>query len=166
MGTLAVQALIAAVLAAVGIKLAMVGGFVWFLGVLGWVALIASGGGTSGLIRAVAAGLAGMFWTAVGDFLIAQQGALPLEWVVLGIAVFLVVITSRIPFLGSIPAGLCGIIIMGSNGPMGIFDLPGNLKIAAAYVLGAVLGFIIQTVSGMVGRRGEPAMASRHVTTP
>src|SRR4051812_47113302 len=83
MGTLAAVALITAVLAAVFIKLAMLGGFVWFLGILGWIAFTAAGGKASGMIRAIAAGLAGMFWTALGDFVIVNKGMMELEWVVL-----------------------------------------------------------------------------------
>jgi hypothetical protein len=165
MGTLAALALITAVLAAVFIKLAMLGGFVWFLGILGWIAFTASGGKATGMIRAIAAGLAGMFWTALGDFIIVNKGMMQLEWVILGVAVFLVVLESRFVLLSSIPAGLAGIVIMGSNGPMGIFDLPGNLKIAAAYVLGTVLGFLVQMITGMVVKR-EPALPSRQMSTP
>lgn len=153
MDMLTALAVAAAVLVAVWVKVTGMIGMFWYVGVLGWACFIAAGGKMNGLKKAIAAGIAGMFWVAVGEFLVLNFGMLQLEWIALGVAIFVVVIEAKVPLLSFIPAGLCGAAVIGAGGPVGIFDAPTNMKLALSFVLGIVLGYIAEAVGGVLTKK-------------
>ncbi len=153
MDMLTALAVAAAVLVAVWVKVTGMIGMFWYVGVLGWACFIAAGGKMNGLKKAIAAGIAGMFWVAVGEFLVLNFGMLQLEWIALGVAIFVVVIEAKLPLLSFIPAGLCGAAVIGAGGPVGIFDAPTNVKLALSFVLGIVLGYIAEAVGGVLTKK-------------
>jgi len=153
MDMLTALAVAAAVLVAVWVKVTGMIGMFWYVGVLGWACFIAAGGKMNGLKKAIAAGIAGMFWVAVGEFLVLNFGMLQLEWIALGVAIFVVVIEAKVPLLSFIPAGLCGAAVIGAGGPVGIFDAPTNMKLALSFVLGIVLGYVAEAVGGVLTKK-------------
>jgi len=153
MDMLTALAVAAAVLLAVWVKVTGMLGMFWYVGVLGWACFIAAGGRMNGLKKVVAAGVAGMFWVAVAEFLLLNFGMPELEWIALGVALFIIVIEAKLPLLSFIPAGLCGAAVIGAGGPVGIFDAPTNLKLALSFVLGVVLGFIAEAVGGVLTKK-------------
>ncbi len=153
MDMLTALAVAAAVLLAVWVKVTGMLGMFWYVGVLGWACFIAAGGRMNGLKKVVAAGVAGMFWVAVAEFLLLNFGMPELEWIALGVALFIIVIEAKLPLLSFIPAGLCGAAVIGAGGPVGIFDAPTNLKLALSFVVGVVVGFIAEAVGGMLTKK-------------
>ena len=153
MDMLTALAVAAAVLLAVWVKVTGMLGMFWYVGVLGWACFIAAGGRMNGLKKVVAAGVAGMFWVAVAEFLLLNFGMPELEWIALGVALFIIVIEAKRPLLSFIPAGLCGAAVIGAGGPVGIFDAPTNLKLALSFVVGVVVGFIAEAVGGMLTKK-------------
>ncbi|OLC06709.1 MAG: hypothetical protein AUH42_05045 [Gemmatimonadetes bacterium 13_1_40CM_70_11] len=135
------------------VKVTTMVGMFWYVSLLGWACFTAAGGKMNGLKKAIAAGVAGMFWVAVGEFLVLSTGALNLEWVALGVAMFIIVVEAKLPLLSFIPAGLCGAAVIGAGGPVGIFDAPTNIKLAISFVVGPVLGYIAEWAGGMITKK-------------
>ena len=127
MDMLTALAIAVGVLAAVWVKVTMTVGLFWYVGVLGWACFYAAGGRMNGLKRTITAGIAGMFWVGLCEFVVLSTGAMSLEWVALGVAMFIIIIEAKLPLLSFIPAGLCGAAVIGAGGPVGIFDAPANL---------------------------------------
>lgn len=146
------MAIAVAVLLAVWVWVAGMFGMAWFVGLIGWACYVASGGKVQGLSRVVAAGIAGMAWVAVLDIgsLVAHQDSL--EPVAVGLAAIAVVLEARVPLLSFIPAGLCGVAVLGAGGPLGLMDLPANMKLGLAFVVGAVVGAIADWVGTKISK--------------
>jgi len=153
MNMLTALAIAAAVLLAVWVKVTSVAGMFWYVGVLGWACFSAAGGKMNGLKKSIAGGVAGMFWVAVAEFLVLRAGAPQFEWIALGIAVFIIVIEAKVPLLAFIPAGLCGVAIIGAGGPIGIFDAPTNIKLGLSFVIGAVVGYLADWAGGLLTKK-------------
>jgi hypothetical protein len=151
------MAVVVGVLLAVWVKVAAVLGMPWFVGLIGWACYVAAGRKMKGLVQVIAAGVAGMAWVAVLDMGALVSGHEELELVAVGVAAIAVLLESRVSLLSYIPAGLCGIAVMGAGGPMGLMDLPGNTKLGLSFVIGAVLGFVAEWVGDKVSKR--PARA-------
>jgi hypothetical protein len=141
------------VLLAVWVKVAGVLGMAWFVGLIGWACYVAAGKKGKGLLLVVAAGVAGMVWVSVLDMLTILTQHTELEWLAVGIAAVGVVMEARLSLLSYIPAGLCGVAILGSGGPMGLMDLPGNTKLGFAFVIGAVIGYIADWIGSRVSKQ-------------
>ena len=146
-------AVVVAVLLAVWVKLAEVLGMPWFVGLIGWACYVAAGRKMKGLGQVIAAGVAGMAWVAVLDMGALLSGHEELELVAVGVAALAVLLQSRVSLLSFVPAGLCGIAVLGAGGPMGLMDLAGNTKLALSFVFGAVLAFLAEWVGGKVSKR-------------
>jgi Protein of unknown function (DUF1097) len=147
-------ALAVGVLLAVWVKVAaLIGLPFWYVGVIGWACYVAAGGKGNGLKKAIAAGVAGMIWVAVAEVIALTSGHVQLEWVLLGVATFIIVLESRLALLSFIPAGLCGAAVIGAGGPIGIFDLPTNLKLGGAFVIGMIVGFIADSIGGALAKK-------------
>jgi len=153
MDMLTALAISVGVLVAVWVKVTTMVGMFWYVGVLGWACFAAAGGKMNGLKKVIAAGVAGMFWVGAGEFLVLTTGALNLEWVALGVAMFIIVIEAKWSLLSFLPAGLCGAAVIGAGGPVGIFDAPTNVKLAVSFVLGAVVGYIAEWAGGMLTKK-------------
>jgi hypothetical protein len=121
--------------------------------VLGWACFMAAGGKLNGVTRACAAGLAGMFWVAAAEMTSLVSGQMQLEWVFLGIAAFLIVIQSKLRLFSFIPAGLVGAAVIGAGGPIGIFDMITNMRLAIVFVLGTLIGYVAELAAGAMARK-------------
>jgi hypothetical protein len=153
MNMLTALAIAVGVLLAVWVKVAPMGGMPWFIGAIGWACVSAAGGKMNGLKKAVAAGVAGMLWVAIAELIIVFTHQESLEWIVLGLATFVVVIQARLSWLSFIPAGLCGVAVVGAGGPIGVLDLTTNIKLGFAFVIGAVLGYVAEWAGGMLTKK-------------
>ena len=145
------------VVLAVWVKLATVTGMPWFVGLIGWACYLAAGGKIKGLTQVIAGGVAGMIVVAAldgGTLILQQEG---LEWVALGVAALVVVLVAKLPLLSFIPAGLCGVAVLGAGGPMGLLDLTSNLKLALGFVVGAIAGFVADWVGSKMSKGRAPA---------
>jgi len=150
-------AVVIAVLLAVWVKVAEVLGMPWFVGLIGWACYVAAGRKMKGLVQVIAAGVAGMAWVAVLDMGALVSGHEELELVAVGVAALAVLLESRVSLLSYIPAGLCGIAVMGAGGPMGLMDVPGNAKLGFSFVIGAVIAFLAEWVGAKVSKRPSGA---------
>jgi hypothetical protein len=146
-------ALSVGVIVAVFVKVAAMISMLWYVGVIGWACFIAAGGKGNGVKRAAVAGLGGMFWVAAAEATSLMSGQMGLEWVFLGIAAFLIVLQSKLSWFSFIPAGLAGAAVIGAGGPIGIFDAVTNLRLAIVFVLGTVIGYVCEMLSGMLTKK-------------
>jgi hypothetical protein len=146
-------ALTVGVLVAVFVKVATMISMLWYVGVLGWACFMAAGGKLNGVKRACAAGLAGMFWVAAAEMASLLSGQMQLEWVFLGIAAFLIVIQSKLRLFSFIPAGLVGAAVIGAGGPIGIFDMVTNGRLAIVFVIGTLIGYVAELAAGAMARK-------------
>ena len=146
-------AIAVAVLIAVWVKFVSATGMYWFIAAIGMACFLAAGGKFIGLRKVVAAGVAGMTFAAFAELALLTTGHLDLEWVALGVAAFLIVIASKWSFLSFIPAGLCGATVTAAGGPMGVMDLPANLKLGFAFVFGAAIGWVAERAAGMMAKK-------------
>ncbi|MBL0748426.1 DUF1097 domain-containing protein [Nocardioides baculatus] len=109
-----------------------------------WACFFASGGGTTGLAKGLAANLAGIFWGwAISQGLEtigASTLALALMVTVVG---FVLCVEAALPLLSFIPGGFAGTAVFFGTG----FDLSGVL---VAVVAGAVLGIVSERLGAMV----------------
>jgi hypothetical protein len=153
MDMLTALALSVGVLVAVFVKVASMMSMLWYVGVIGWACFVAAGGKFSGLKRASVAGLAGMFWVAAAEMVSLISGHMELEWLLLGVAGFLIIIQARLSWFSFIPAALCGAAVIGAGGPVGIFDAVTNIRLAIAFVLGTVIGLIAESLGGMLTKK-------------
>jgi Protein of unknown function (DUF1097) len=146
-------ALVLGVMVAAWVKVSPLLGVYWFIGAIGLACFYAAGGRMNGLKKAIPAGLAGMAFAAAAELFSILSGHPELEWIALGVATVLVVIASKWSLLAFLPAGLCGISLVGAGGVMGIMDLVTNAKLAIAFVAGMVAGYIAEMIAGMVGKK-------------
>ena len=153
MDMLTALAISVAILLTVWAKVSAMTGMAWFVGAIGWACYSAAGGKMGGLTKAIAAGVAGMIWVGIAEITLLMTGHPEWEWLALGVVAFLVVIEAKLPLLSFIPAGLCGIAVIGAGGPVGVFDLVTNIKLGFAFVFGAVVGFIAEWAGGMLTKK-------------
>jgi len=146
-------AIAVAVLLAVWVYVAEMFGMPWFVGLIGWACFVAAGGKVKGLTQAIAAGVAGMAWIAALYLAIMVAHQESLEWLAVAVAGLAVVLEARISLLSFIPAGLCGMAMIGAGGPMGLMDAPSNMKLGLAFVIGAVVGFIADTAGNKLSKK-------------
>jgi len=142
------------VLVAVWVKVTtLIGMPYWYVGVFGWASYIAAGGGVPGLRKAIPAGVAGMLWVAAVEMIALMTGHMEWEWLLLGVATFIIILESKVSLLSFVPAAFCGAAVIGAGGPVGIFDLITNVKLGLAFVFGALVGFAADAVSRMLAKK-------------
>jgi branched-subunit amino acid transport protein AzlD len=147
-------AIAAGVLVAVWVKLSvLINVPYWYVGVFGWAAYMAAGGGMNGLKKAIPAGVAGMLLVAAAEMVALMTGHMEMEWLLLGAATFVAVFLSRFAFLSFVPAAFAGAAIIGAGGPVGIFDLITNVKLGIAFVAGTVIGYVADAVARMMAKK-------------
>ncbi|HXQ28195.1 MAG TPA: DUF1097 family protein, partial [Gemmatimonadales bacterium] len=95
----------------------------------------------------------GMAWIAALYLAIMVAHQESLEWLAVAVAGLAVVLEARISLLSFIPAGLCGMAMIGAGGPMGLMDAPSNMKLGLAFVIGAVVGFIADTAGNKLSKK-------------
>ena len=146
-------ALVLGVLVAAWVKVGPMVGVYWFIGAIGVALFYAAGGKMNGLKKAIPAGVAGMALAAAAELFSMLGGHPEFEWIALGVATFIIVLASKWSLLSFIPAGLCGVSVVGAGGVMGIMDLATNLKLGIAFVLGTIVGYVAEMIAGMIGKK-------------
>jgi len=128
--------------------------------IVGLACYVGAGGGMNGLQKSVVGSASGVVWALL---YVSVANALGhgeiVDALVLGAAVFGMVFQARIPLL-SYTAGA----IIGAASAMGAraVTINGGIRIAAALVIGCVLGIVAERVAEMIGRmRVVPAMSNR-----
>ncbi len=112
---------------------------------------LASGGGVPGLQKTVAGTASGVAWAVIAHAVAGALGRQDIvEALVLGGAVFLMVMQQRVPLL-SYTAGA----VAGAGVAMGLraVSLQGGIRVAIALALGAVLGYVAEWLAGMIRAR-------------
>jgi hypothetical protein len=147
------MAIAVAVLLSAWVWVAGIFGMAWFVGLIGWACYVASGGKMKGLTQVLAAGIVGMVCVAVLDIGSIVTHLDSMDWLPVGLAALIVVLASKVPLFSYIPAGLCGVAVLGAGGPLGIMDLPANSKLGFAFLIGAVVGAIADWVGSKMSRQ-------------
>jgi len=139
---------------AVWIKLSQTIGLgFWYVGVFGWAAYMAAGGGVTGLRKAIPSGVLGMALVAAAEMVALVSGRMELEWLLLAAASFIIVLLSRFSIFSFIPAAFAGAAVIGAGGPVGIFDAVTNTKLGIAFVLGTFVGYITDLVAKAITKK-------------
>ena len=123
---------------------------VW-AGIVAWGCFFAAGGKTTGLVKTIAANLAGVLWAFLA-LQGAQQfgGGVPILAVMVGLAAFFMVLQAKIPFLSFIPGAFLGAatavsVVVGASGTW--------TKTVLALVIGALFGYLSELLAGAMTSR-------------
>jgi Protein of unknown function (DUF1097) len=118
---------------------------VW-AGIVAWGSFFAAGGKTTGLVKSIAANVAGVLWA----FLALQAanrlgGGVLILAVMVGIAAFFMVLQAKISLLSFIPGAFLGAatavsVVVGANGTW--------TKTILALVIGALFGYVSELLAG------------------
>ena len=114
--------------------------------IVAWGCFFAAGGKMDGLSKTIVANIAGVFWVFVATAVIGSLGgSLPVTAVVVGLVGFILVAESKLPLLGFIPGAFvaAGIMIAFGN-----YHASRLSKFVLSLVLGAVLGYLSETLAG------------------
>ncbi len=112
---------------------------------------LGSGGGVPGLQKTVAGTVSGVVWVLLAHTVAGALGRQTVvEPLVLGAAVFLMVLQQRVPLLAYTTGA-----ITGAGVALGLrtVDLQGGIRVAIALALGAVLGYVAEGLAGMIKTR-------------
>lgn len=127
---------------------------VW-AGIVAWGCFFAAGGKTTGLVKTIAANVAGVLWAFLA-LKAAERfgGGVPILAVMVGIAAFFMVLQAKISLLSFIPGAFLGAatavsVVVGANGTW--------TKTILALVLGALFGYVSELLGG--------ALASKRAVT-
>jgi hypothetical protein len=133
---------------------------VW-AGIVAWGCFFAAGGKTAGLVKTIAANIAGVVWAFLALQASAQLGGgIPVLAVLVGVAAFLMVLEARIPALSFIPGAFLGAatavsVVVGAGST---FSHPW-IKTVVALVAGALLGYLSETLAAAMTRGPRRAAA-------
>ena len=113
---------------------------------------LAAGGGIQGLQRTVAGTVSGVVWALIAYTVATALGRQPIVGaLVLGAAVFMMVLQARLPLLSFTAAAVGGAgVAMGLR----VVNLQGGIRVAIALALGAVLGFAAEYLTGLLKPKG------------
>ncbi len=109
---------------------------------------LAAGGGIQGLQRTVAGTISGVVWALIAYTVAVSLGPQPVvQALVLGAAVFMMVLQGRLPLLSYTAAAVGGAgVAMGLRA----MNLQGGIRVAIALALGAVLGYAAEYLAGLL----------------
>jgi hypothetical protein len=119
--------------------------------IVGLACFVAAGGGIPGLQKSVAGAVSGVAWAIVAY---AVSGALGrqdiVDALVLGAAIFGMVLQARIPVLSYTPA-----VVAGAGVAMGLraVSLQGGIRVAIALVAGVAPGYAAEYLAGVLRTR-------------
>ena len=123
---------------------------------IAWACFFASGGGTTGLAKGLAANLAGVFWGwVISQGLENVSGSTLALALMVAVVGFVLCVEAALPLLSFIPGGFAGTAVFFGTG----FDLAG---VVIAVVAGSVLGIVSEKLGGALqsaidGRSHAPA---------
>jgi len=112
---------------------------------------LATGGGIPGLQKTVAGTVSGVIWALIAYTVGTSLGRHPaVAALVLGAAVFMMVLQARLPLLSNTAAAVAGAgVAMGLRA----MNMQGGIRVAIALALGAVLGFAAEYLTGVLRPR-------------
>ena len=128
--------------------------------IVGLACFVGAGGGMMGLQKSILASLSGVVWALV---YVSVAGALGHSEVgdalVMGAAVFGMVLQARVPLLSYTTGAIIGAATaLGARA----VTINGGIRVAIALAIGCVLGIVAERVAEMIGRmRVVPAMSNR-----
>lgn len=123
-----------------------------WVGLAGFGCFFAAGGKTQGFSKAVFASLSGLLYIWVLMQLLPKFGGSTLVYALLiGVAVFLMVIQSKVPQLSFIPGAFIGAAVTLGDGAGA--DLNHVLYVGLSLAIGAVLGFASETAAASLAKR-------------
>ena len=122
--------------------------------IVGLGCFVAAGGGIPGLQKSIAGNVSGVIWALLYVTVSGSLGRQEIvDALVLGAAVFGMVLQARVPLLSYTAGAIAGAgVTMGVLG-VRIVTLQGGIRVAIALALGAVLGFAAEYVTGMLKPR-------------
>jgi len=109
---------------------------------------LAAGGGIQGLQRTVAGTISGVVWALIAYTVALSLGPQPVvQALVLGAAVFMIVLQGRLPLLSYTAGAVAG---AGVAAGLRVVNLQGGIRVAIALALGAVLGYAAEFLAGLL----------------
>jgi hypothetical protein len=124
---------------------------VW-VGIVTWGAFFAAGGKTDGLTKTIAAALSGLVWAFIAITVTAKLGGgTPILALMVGVIGFAMVMQSRVSLLSFIPGAFLG--AAATVGAGATTDIASLGKIAAALIVGAILGYLSELLAGALATK-------------
>jgi len=122
--------------------------------IIGLGCFLAAGGGIQGLQKSIASTLSGVVWVLLYVTVSRALGRPGiLDALVLGAAVFAIVLQTRVPALSYTPGAIAGAgVTMGALGVRSA-NVQGGVRLAIALALGAVLGYAAEWLTARVRHR-------------
>jgi len=128
--------------------------------IVGLACFVGAGGGMMGLQKSILGNLSGVVWALV---YVSVAGALGhsevADALILGAAVFGMVLQARVPLLSYTTGAIVGAATaLGARA----VTINGGIRVAIALAIGCVLGIVAERVAEMIGRmRVVPSMSNR-----
>ena len=122
--------------------------------IVGLGCFLAAGGGIPGLQKSIASTLSGVVWVLLYVTVSRALGRQEiLDALVLGAAVFGIVLQTRIPLLSFVPGAVAGAgVTMGALGVRSV-NVQGGVRVAIALAVGAVLGYAAEWLTARIRPR-------------
>jgi hypothetical protein len=120
-------------------------------GIVAWACFFAAGGKTTGLQKAIAANVSGVFWVWLAMTLVGMAGIGTYAWVIVGVVAFILVVQSKVAALSFIPGAFCGAAVTAASGAG--TDIKANVMVAVALIVGAALGYVSEMGAGMIAKK-------------
>ena len=122
--------------------------------IVGLACFLAAGGGIPGLQKSIASTLSGVVWVLLYVTVSRALGRQEiLHAIVLGAAVFGIVLQARIPLLSCTPGAIAGAgVTMGALGVRSA-NVQGGVRVAIALAIGAVLGYAAEWLTARIRTR-------------
>ena len=122
--------------------------------IVGLACFLAAGGGLPGLQKSIASTLSGVVWALLYVTVSRALGRQEiLDALVLGAAVFGIVLQARVPLLSFTPGAIAGAgVAMGVQGVRSA-NVQGGVRVAIALAVGAVLGYAAEWLTARIRPR-------------
>jgi hypothetical protein len=122
--------------------------------IVGLGCFLAAGGGIPGLKKSIASTASGVVWVLLYVTISRALGRQEIvDAVVLGAAVFGIVLQARIPLLSYTPGAIAGAgVAVGALGVRSV-NVEGGVRVALALALGAVLGYVAEWLRARIKTR-------------
>lgn len=151
MDMLMAMALSIGVLIALWVRLGgVLGLFAVPAGIVAWACFYAAGGKMQGLQKTLASTLSGVVWVWIALTLTGMMNMGNLNWIMVGVVAFILVLQSRAAILSFIPGGFCGAAVTAWAAPT---EPKGYLKVCVALIAGAVLGYVSEMGAGLIAKK-------------
>ena len=119
-------------------------------GIVAWACFYAAGGKIQGLQKTIASTVSGVVWVWLALTLTGMLNIGNLNWIMVGVVAFILVLQSRVAILSFIPGAFCGAAVTAWAAPT---DPMGYLRVCIALIAGAVLGYVSEMGAGMIAKK-------------